>query len=161
MELEITNRIIKNRSYTEQLSKLAVLEADREFCRHDMEHFLSVARITMHMCREMGVRADRDLVYSAALLHDIGRTQEITMGIPHDIAGQALADCILSEVDCPEDMKAKIIRLIASHRDITRAGDELGRIFCAADKKSRMCFDCSAREKCNWPDDKKNLDIEV
>lgn len=161
MELEITNRIIRNKNYIVQLGTLRELEADREFCRHDMDHFLSVARITIHMCREMGVRADRDLVYSAALLHDIGRTQEITMGIPHDIAGQAMADCILSEVNCPEDMKAKIISLIASHRDITRAGDELGRIFCAADKKSRNCFDCEARALCNWPDDKKNLYIEV
>lgn len=161
MELEITNRILKNRNYIAQLSLLKELETDREFCRHDMEHFLSVARITMHMCREMGVRADRDLVYAAALLHDIGRTQEMTMGIPHDLAGQALADCILSEVNCPEAMKSRIIGLIAAHRDITKAGDELGRIFCAADKKSRKCFDCPVLERCNWPDDKKNLYIEV
>lgn len=161
MKLDTANRILKNKLYQRELEKLRQLESDRIFCGHDTAHFLDVARITMIMCREKGIDVQPDLVYSAALLHDIGRTAEYTSGVPHDIAGSDTAERILSEIGCGSDMKAAVIRLIASHRNTGNDQNSLEGIFYAADKKSRRCFECTAQSQCNWPMEKRNMDIEV
>ncbi len=161
MKLELTNRILKNKRYLQLVSRLKELERDRIFCGHDMEHFLSVARIALILCREKGVEADADVIYSAALLHDIGRVEEYLNGIPHDVAGVVTAEEILDETGCPEDKKAEITGLISSHR---RAGSEkkrLEEIFYTADKRSRLCFCCRAKDECNWPQYKRNNEIGV
>lgn len=161
MKLEITNRIIVCGKYLNELKLLAELEHDRIFCRHNIEHFLNVARITLIMCSQKRVYADPDVVYSAALLHDIGRTDEYISGVPHDEAGIRKAEVILSEVGCDEGIKEKILSLIGSHRN--KIGDDcsLEEIFYRADKKSRLCFCCPAQEDCNWSDEKRNMKIEV
>ena len=41
------NEILKNSKYKEYLTKLEVLEKDRKFCKHGMNHFMDVARIEM------------------------------------------------------------------------------------------------------------------
>lgn len=161
MKLELANRILKNEYYLSQLKRLSELERDRIFCRHDMEHFLSVARITMILCSRKKVRIPADIVYSAALLHDIGRVQEYTEGIPHDIAGQETASVILDEAGCNEENKSRIISLIAGHRKTGLRPDTPEAIFGRADKLSRNCFECSARSQCNWQSEKMNLEIEV
>lgn len=161
MKLEFANKILKNELYQSELKRLSVLEKDRKFCRHDTEHFLTMARITMIMCCERGVAADPDTVYSAALLHDIGRAVEYSEGVPHDIAGKEIAERILAETGCSDDMRADIVRLVASHRHRGSSDDSLESIFYVADKRSRACFDCPAREECNWPPEKMNLEIEV
>ncbi len=161
MELYYTNLILNNGNYRRNLSLLRDLEKDRIFCRHDIQHFLNVARITVILCNDRGVEASRDLIYSAALLHDIGRIQEQLSGVPHHIAGQETAAEILDEVGCPEEMKQQIIGMIASHRSSAPKHNELEEIFCEADKRSRLCLECGAESLCNWAGDKKNLDIEV
>ena len=161
MELELTNRILKNREYQRVLSQLREMEADRVFCRHDIQHFLDVARLAVILCNDWGVSCDRDIIYAAALLHDIGRVQEMQCGIPHDIAGQAVADVILSDISCPDDAKKQIISLIASHRSAAPKKSQLEQVFCEADKRSRSCYCCAVQAMCNWSEDKKNLDIEV
>lgn len=161
MNLELTNRILRNEMYQKELEKLKLLEKDRIFCGHDIEHFLDVARITMIICREKGIDVVPDLVYSASLLHDIGRFAEYTAGVPHNIAGKETAEKILDEVDCCDDMKSRILSLIVSHRNQDNEKDTLENIFYTADKKSRLCFACASRDICNWQEDRKNMDIEV
>ncbi len=161
MKLELTNRIINNQSYIREISNLKALEMDRKFCRHDTEHFLSVARITMLLCIESGMDADPDMIYAAALLHDIGRSAEYKYGVPHDIAGKDVAEKILTEVGCDEDMKAAIISLIVNHRNKNNPENSLEYLFYRADKKSRLCFECPAQDECNWSAEKRNMDIEV
>lgn len=161
MNLEITNRIIACDKYLHELKLLAELEHDRIFCGHDIEHFLNVARITMIMCCENSICIDPDIVYSAALLHDIGRTDEYISGVPHDEAGIRKAEVILKEVGCNEEMKEKILSLIGSHRNKSGGDCSLEKIFYRADKKSRLCFCCPAQEDCNWSEEKRNMKIEV
>ena len=161
MKLELANRILKNEYYQDQLEKLEILETDRIFCRHNMEHFLSVARITLILCSRIGIELAEDIVYSAALLHDIGRVEEYTEGTPHDIASQKTAGLILDEVGCPDADKQLIISLIAGHRT---TGATLGTpedVFGRADKLSRSCFECRARKHCKWKRENMNLEIEV
>lgn len=159
MELEITNRIFRNEKYRKLVAELAELEKYRRFCRHDIEHFFDVARIMMILCTRRKVEISEDIVYSAALLHDLGRIQEITAGIPHEMAGQITAAGILADVDCPEDMAEKIISLIANHRRKDNPEDSPEQLFFTADKRSRKCFLCKACDECNWV--RKNMEIEV
>lgn len=161
MNLEITNRIIASDKYLHELKLLTELEHDRIFCGHNIEHFLNVARITMIICCENKIYADPDIIYSAALLHDIGRIDEYISGIPHDEAGICKAEAILNEVGCNIEMKKKILSLIGSHRSKSEDDNSLEEIFYSADKKSRLCFYCPAQEDCNWPPEKRNMKIEV
>ena len=39
------NLIIENHSFQYNLTKIETLEIQREFCKHDMQHFLDVARL--------------------------------------------------------------------------------------------------------------------
>ena len=52
------------------------------------------------------------------------------------------------------------MRLIREHRTAGQAEDLAG-LFYRADKLSRSCFSCPAREKCDWPEEKKNLEIRI
>ncbi|MBP7188211.1 MAG: HD domain-containing protein [Ruminococcus sp.] len=161
MKLELTNKIIKNQRYRQLVKELEDMEKDRIFCGHDMEHFLNVARIALILCQENGIEADCDIIYSAALLHDIGRVEEYRSGIPHDKASAVIAGDILSETGCPEDVKREIISLISAHRTAESGKTELEKIFFRADKKSRLCFCCKAQNECNWPEYKRNNEIGV
>lgn len=161
MNLELTNKILVNETYRTELDNLRKLEKNRIFCCHDIQHFLDVARITMIICKEKGVDVVPDLIYSAALLHDIGRTREYTENIPHHIAGKETAEKILDETGCSHDMKNRIISLIVNHRNQQNEKNSLESIFYIADKKSRLCFACASKDICNWHEDQKNMNIEV
>ena len=161
MKLILANRILKNEYYLSQLERLKKLETDRIFCRHNMEHFLSVARITLILCSRSGAVIPEDIVYSAALLHDIGRVEEYTDGTPHDIASQATAERILDETGCTDEDKKLIIRLIAGHRKTDLDPQSPEAVFGMADKLSRNCFECGARKYCKWKKESMNLEIEV
>ena len=80
------DRIIQNPQYVDTLKRLQVLETDRIFCRHDISHFMSVARLMWIEVLEQQLAVDREVVYAAALLHDIGRVAQVEHGIPHEQA---------------------------------------------------------------------------
>ncbi len=161
MNLELTNKILKNETYRKELDNLRKFEKERIFCVHDIKHFLDVARITMIICKEEGIDVMPDLIYSAALLHDIGRSREYTENIPHQLASKETAEKILNETGCCDDMKIRILNLILNHRNQKNEKGSLENIFYIADKKSRFCFACESRDVCNWQEDKKNMNIEV
>ena len=161
MKLEIANKLLQNKRYSMLCRQLEELEKNRIFCGHNMEHFISVARIAVMLCAEKNIEADKDVIYSAALLHDIGRAEEYISGVPHDIAGAGIASEILEEIGCPEDKKAEIVKLILSHRSSDSEKSPLEAVFYTADKKSRLCFCCKAQDKCNWSEDKRNNEIGI
>ncbi|MDE6426600.1 MAG: HD domain-containing protein [Ruminococcus sp.] len=161
MNLEITNRILENVLYRQELQRLEQLEKDRIFCRHGIEHSLDTARIAIILCRENSVKISPDIIYSSALLHDIGRSREYTENVPHHDAGVHIAANILDDIECPDDMKNSILNLIENHRRPDNDPSTPEYIFYMADKKSRLCFACKARHECYWSDEKKNMKIEV
>lgn len=161
MKLIIANKILKNAVFRKRLDELEKLEKDRIFCGHGLDHLMTVARLTVLICQERGITADSDIVYSAALLHDIGRVEEYTLGQPHETAGAEAAEKILSEIGCGEEESGEIIRLILSHRKNDSERGTLEAAFYEADKKSRMCSFCKAQEECNWQYEKRNMSIEV
>lgn len=154
------DRILFHPKYQYALEQIEVWEQDRQFCRHGIGHFLDVARLAYIRCLEQGVEIKKDVVYAAALLHDIGRYRQYEAGIPHEEASACLADEILPECSFSEEEQAQIREAVLGHRRKEDAGIEsLADLLCRADKMSRNCFACAAREECNWPADKMNMVI--
>lgn len=152
------DRIIQNPQYVDTLKRLQVLETDRIFCRHDISHFMSVARLMWIEVLEQQLPVDREVVYAAALLHDIGRVAQMEHGIPHEQASAEFAQQILPDAGFNEVELSEVTAAILSHREDCSV-NELGKILYQADKRSRDCWCCSASDLCNWPDEKKNKGI--
>lgn len=79
------------------------LEADRRFCRHGMQHLIDTARLAYLFALESSADLPKDVIYAAALLHDIGRAEQYRNGTPHDVAGCAAAEPILAECGFAEE----------------------------------------------------------
>ena len=152
------DRIIQNPQYADTLKRLQVLETDRIFCRHDISHFMSVARLMWIQVLEQQLPVDREVVYAAALLHDIGRVAQVEHGIPHEQASAEFAQQILPDAGFNQEELREVTAAILSHRKESTTST-LGRILYQADKRSRACWCCSASDLCNWPDEKKNKGI--
>lgn len=92
------------------------LEADRRFCRHGMQHLIDTARLAYLFALESSADLPKDVIYAAALLHDIGRAEQYRNGTPHDVAGCAAAEPILAECGFAEEERDMILTAIGSHR---------------------------------------------
>lgn len=161
MELERVNKILHNDEYKKYLKKIDVYEEKREFCKHDIDHFLDTARIAYILNLEKKLGINKEIIYALGLLHDIGRWKEYEEDIPHDIASAALSKRILIHSGFNEFEIEEIINAILNHRKYNnKKKDDLCSIFYKADKMCRKCFQCKSREKCNWADEKKNLHIK-
>ena len=156
--MERVQKIWEHPLYQQCLASIRRLEENREFCRHTPEHFLDVARLTWILCQEEQIDVPRPIVYAAGLLHDIGRFRQYQEGIPHDEASAALARQILPECGFDARETEQIVEMILAHR---HEGNPtlLYALFYRADKLSRSCFLCASRDRCNWPEEKKNLTI--
>ena len=84
--MERVNRILSHPLYREYYGKLERLEKDRKFCRHQMGHLLDVARIACIRNLEEGLGLDKEIIYAAAVLHDIGKSLQYEKKIPHETA---------------------------------------------------------------------------
>lgn len=158
--MERIDKILNHDLFIEHLRKNKEAEQNRIFCHHDMVHFLDVARIGEIMNLEEQVGLNRDLVYAAALLHDMGKHIQYENGTPHEVSGAEIASRILP--DCGYDNKETdvIVEAIRNHRNPEIAGERnLCGVLYRADKASRACFSCEAEKECNWKGEKKNLTI--
>lgn len=159
--MDRVNRILEDKQYQLYVEKNEAAEDKRIFCRHNMAHFLDVARIAMLMNVERTLGIGEEIIYAAALLHDIGRFAEYADGTPHEEASAKLAPEILQRCGFTDEEEALICQAIASHRDRTVAGESsLSGILYLADKASRACHSCKARTLCKWSEEKKNMIIK-
>lgn len=156
------HRIQEHPLYRSLFEGLQEAEQERVFCRHTMEHFLDVARLMYIKNLEEQAGLDKELIYAAALLHDIGRLEQITKGIPHDEGGARMAGIIMSDCGFGQEEIAAVRQAILGHRDqcSRESASVLTRYLYQADKESRNCFCCPAEPECNWPESKKNRWIE-
>lgn len=162
--MERITKIYRHPVYQKELQFVLMAEQDRQFCRHDMQHFLDVARLGWILCLEGKLDISKDMVYAAALLHDIGRGMQYREGISHDEASVILAGQILPECGFSATETKEICDAIAGHRmssEVTESRSDLGEILEEADHASRSCFACEAEPECYWPKDKKNLKIRM
>ena len=159
--MERVDKILQHEKFLKCLRKNKKAEKGRIFCRHNLVHFLDVARIAWILNLEKGLNLDRELIYAAALLHDIGKYKQYKKGIPHEQASAVMAPEILFDCGFSEEETKCIVEEIKRHRDKTVAEEEnLNGILYLADKASRPCYCCEAADLCNWEKEKRVLNIK-
>lgn len=152
--------ILSHESYKSHIKKNLAAEENRIFCRHNMEHFLDVARIAMILNLEEKMGLEKVHIYAAALLHDIGRHIQYAEGIPHEAASAEAAVEILEDCGFSEAEREIILTAIRNHRNKEIAKNrDLSGVLYRADKASRACFGCTAWEVCDWAVEKKNMHL--
>ena len=154
-----TDIVLNHKLFNKKINKIEDDEKTRVFCKHDFSHLMDVARICYIINLEENLNIDKDLIYVTALLHDLGRADEVDTGINHSILSQEIAQEILKDLDFNDESKQRINSAIKHHRTNEENGDRFIEIFYKADKLSRMCFRCPARSICNWPEEKKNKTV--
>lgn len=159
------NAVVSHPVYQEYYRRLEALEQNRIFCRHQMDHLLDTARIAYIRSMEQGLGLDKELIYTAAILHDIGKSLQYEKKIPHETAGEEIAAGIIGslpeEMRFSEEEKRMILTAIRGHRRLRENPEPLERLLYESDKASRMCMACPAQEECDWNEEKKNMEIVV
>ena len=158
--MERYEKIIHDEVYITHVRRCEEFEKDRQFGHHDMAHFLDVARVGMliNLTEDYGI--PKDMIYAAALLHDVGRDVQYADGTPHDEASYAIAKELLKTTEYSTGEQEEILNAILSHRkaDI-RNEKSLSGLLYRADKESRPCYFCIAEPECNWKSDRKNRNL--
>ena len=159
------NAIYRHPLYQTYYRRLEEAEQGRIFCRHQMTHLMDVARIAYIRNLEEVLGLDREVIYAAAVLHDIGKVLQYEEGIPHEITGEKIAaeilDGLAGENAFSETEKAMILTAIRGHRKLRDEPEVLERLLYESDKASRMCFACPADPQCDWNEEKKNKEIRI
>jgi len=149
--------IFSNQIYIDHVKACSEFEKSRIFCKHDMDHFLDVARIALLISKYDGMAIPKDIVYASALLHDIGRDEEYKTGIAHEEASATIAKQILEEAAYSDEENDMICKAILNHGNkLIKDELSLDGVLYRADKLSRKCYECSASSMCKWDDEKKN-----
>ncbi len=141
--------MVNHEVYQTYYKRICECETDRVFCCHQMNHLLDVARIAYIKNLEEGLGFDKELIYVAAVLHDIGKSFQYRQQIPHEIAGERVARRILDTL--PEGLtfsaeeNALICLAVRGHRDGMSTGKPIEELFYDSDKRSSTVF--PARQK--------------
>lgn len=160
--MERYHNIVEHVLFREYMVKIKELEKDRIYCCHGVEHLIDVARIAYIINLEQGLNYSKDVIYGAAFLHDLGKPEQYEKMIPHEITGAAKAVTVLKDCGYKEEEIGEIERAITDHRRGPKeAGYPLSDILYEADKKSRLCLFCGAKDSCNWAEEKKNMRIRI
>jgi putative nucleotidyltransferase with HDIG domain len=158
--MERIDRILHHPAFVSALADIEQAEQRRIFCRHGLEHLLATARYMAILAAEEGENIPREVLYGAALLHDLGRAEEYRSGESHEDASLTMAAPILADCGYPDEEQAQILQAIGEHRSsYGEPRSPLGRLLYRGDKESRPCFACAASDQCNWPEEKKNHTI--
>ncbi|MCD8130420.1 MAG: HD domain-containing protein [Lachnospiraceae bacterium] len=159
--MDRVNQIFHHPKFREYVSMNAKCEWRRELCRHNLSHFMDVARIGYILNMEEDDGFSKDIIYGAALLHDIGRFVQYTEHRPHAEVSAELAPEILADCGYSEEESGMIVSAIATHSDKSLVGERtLNGLLARADQMSRACYGCAATEKCDWSEERKNGRIE-
>ncbi|MBQ4522533.1 MAG: HD domain-containing protein [Lachnospiraceae bacterium] len=158
------NRVDKIRShslYLQMKDRLEELEKDRIFCIHNEEHSFDVARIAYIMNLEQNLGQEKELIYAMAFLHDLGRVKEYEEGLDHHVMSAKIAEEILRDCDFTMEECVKIKEAISLHRRKACPDTEnvLCRLLYTADKASRNCKFCKAKDACYWSQEEKNQKV--
>lgn len=155
------NSILKNEKYINYIKTINVLERERIYCKHDYNHFMAVARIGYILILEKNYNIKKELIYGAALLHDIGRWKEYEEGLDHAFESAILAVDILSNVGFTQEEIDMIQIAIKEHRVKGQKSNLLSEILYKADKASRECFNCNAISSCKKHINKDQIEITI
>ncbi len=155
------DRILRHPAFVHAVEQIDQLEQKRIYCRHGMQHLLDVARICYLLCLENQIPAEKPQIYAAALLHDIGRAEELAGGRPHQLAGAELATEILEDCGFSEDCEEIISAILDHRRKEQQTVQTFAQALREADRISRLCFCCRAQDSCNWSAERRNHTITL
>ena len=140
-------QILRDEAYQSYLAKNEKAEKNRVYCRHDMTHLLDVCRVGYAMILEDGLPYTKELMYTAGLLHDIGRWVQVETKADHAKAGAEMAAPILKRCGFSDEESALVVQAILYHR-IKEHPDAFSKVLYDADKQSRPCFACPEIGSC-------------
>lgn len=145
------NQLLDHEDYICYMDKINIRERDRQFCKHGLEHGLSVARIAYAYLLEGGKSTlSKETIYAAALLHDIGRWVEYETGEDHAEVSARLALPLLEACNFSSEDIRVILEGIREHRQHYGGNlTLLGKALALADDWSRDCRYCSAQVLCH------------
>ncbi|HSP47061.1 MAG TPA: HD domain-containing protein [Clostridiaceae bacterium] len=141
------NRILQDESFRAHVARIEEREKIRIFCHHDLAHFLDVARIAYILSLEENHQIEKELIYTAGILHDLGRWVEYDTGADHAVESRRIAEGFLEKYGYDREEKDLILSAIGNHR-ISDAARPFDALFYRADKLSRPCVVCPARPQC-------------
>lgn len=150
--------IFNDEKYTQYLETINENEKSRIFCRHGLQHFLDVARISYIINLEEDLGYSKELIFVASILHDIGRGVPPELAGDHEIDSWNLAFELLVKYNFSDTEINLIKEAILGHRKDEQSG--FANLIYRGDKLSRDCYECKAEKECYWPIDKKNKNIK-
>lgn len=175
--MKYVEALLKDSKFLYRLFYLKTLEQNRVYCRHDLTHFLNTARIAWIFTLENGLALEKEQVYLAALLHDLGRVEEYEQEISHEEASRTFAGEILRRLGYDEKKAEEICNAVAAHRgreafarlkedrfsDTKELSNQekLAEVLSAADQLSRNCFICERTDDCKWCEEEKTKGIFI
>ncbi len=166
VRMERIEKILSDPIYQEYCAQNTKWEQTRVFCKHDMEHFWQTARVAYILYLESKdddlslphLDNIKELLYAAALLHDIGRFKEYEYPtLDHAAESAVLARPLLLAAGFPAGEINLILEAIKNHREQGHAG--LSRLLYQADKESRPCSTCPVLDRCKKFDREKRPEV--
>lgn len=153
--------ILHDSEFLELLSKIDDAEKDRIYCKHNIEHLMDVARAGYIINLEQGLNIPKEIVYGAALMHDIGRYAQYGRLAEHHIAGADAARRILPRCGYTDAETELIADAVKKHRQNPDKAENLADVIAEADKKTRMCMLCPAADTCKWAIADRNINTVI
>lgn len=169
--MKYTDLVLKHPIFLEYMERIQMLEKDRIYCCHGIEHGMDVSRLAWIYYLEDMIEEEsslrlvkteqKDLFYLSGLLHDIGRTDQYETGIHHSIAGVKITKQILQDIQVPDDWVKPILEVVSEHSNGTfdKNCKSVEYYIMKADHDSRLCFACQARESCKWAENEMNMTV--
>ena len=122
--------------------------------------FWTVARLAEILNPTEAYGQDAELIYAAALLHDIGRHIQYETGEDHALVSARMAPAILkTAVLCRKKRSRSYRRSLPTDWQRYATEKDLNGLLYRADKLSRPCYCCKQESACNWKGDKKNRQL--
>lgn len=153
--------ILQDELFMEYINRNVDTCQQHSFCNHDLAHMIDVARIAYILVLEhndmeyfiqvanlAGRMAAKEIIYTAGLLHDIGKWEEYDTGADHATYGSYLVRELLPRFEFDDNETAIIARAVFEHRNISEEMSFLGERLHRADNLSRVCAQCAEKKGC-------------
>lgn len=155
--MERFHHLLSMPEYREAQEQIDSLEKTRIYCGHSRNHCMDVARIAYILVLEEQLSISKEMTYTTAFLHDIGRANEYLGQCSHESGSVLMALKLLPKCGFNDEEIHQISDAIANHRQCGMQEEKtLAHILYRADKLSRDCADCNASATCKWTDGEKN-----
>jgi len=103
-----------NKILEEKIIKYAKRSSVKDSTGHDWYHIERVYKTAIYIGKKE--KADLDIIKVAALLHDIGLSNEISSAVDHAEEGARMAETFLKEIGFDPDKLDKVVESIRHHR---------------------------------------------